>query len=302
MPMEGFVAVNGVRLQYFDWGSTAPPLVMIAGVGDDARIFDGIAAALSKRFHVIAYSRRGSGGSEGDGPYDGGTLTEDLLELMDALEIPRAVLVGFSAGGNEVTRMAAQHPERVGRIVYLESAYDWADPDFRAVVHATPVSGFAQPAPAMASFAAYLSYQHDTWYPELADMSAVEGLLRSKVIIRRDGSLEDRTPSERVSAHLSAIQAEKPRDYRAVKCPVLAVYGESLYDLHVRDVHIRASLAGWEKAYWAPFQAKSLARAQRELADVKIVKIRGGAHVNFLIIQRERIVSEMRRFLDTSDR
>jgi len=229
-------------------------------------------------------------------------LTEDLAGIMDALQIPRAVLVGFSAGGNEVTQMAAEHPERVSGVVYLESAYDWADPDFRAAVQAAPsVSGFEQPPSAMASFAAYLSYQHDTWYPDLADMHVVEGALRSQVVIRRDGSLESRVPAERANAHLSALWAEKPRNYRALKCPALAVYGETFYDLHINDARTRESIEAWERRYWAPFQAKSLARAQRELVQVQVVRI-PGAHANFLIMQHDRIVREMRRFLGTLER
>src|SRR5207244_2883836 len=135
------------------------------------------------------------------------------------------------------------------------------------------VSGFSRPASAMASFAAFLAYQHDTWYPQLEDMRAVEGLLRSQVVIRLDGSLEDRIPAERPQAHLAAMWADKPRDYRAVKCPVLAIYGQTFYDLHIRDESTRASLTAWESRYWAPFQAKSMARVKRELPRAQVIHI-----------------------------
>src|SRR5438477_11110408 len=85
LPWEGFVAVNGVRLQYLDWGGAGPALILIPGLGDDPHVFGGVAPALADRFHVIAYARRGFGGSEGNGPYDIGTLTEDLAGVMDAL-------------------------------------------------------------------------------------------------------------------------------------------------------------------------------------------------------------------------
>ena len=187
-------------------------------------------------------------------------------------------------------------------MVYLESAYNWADPDFRAAVQAAPpVSGFAQPPRAMASLAAFLAYQHDTWYPDLPNMHAVEGLLRSQVVIRRDGSLEDRVPAERANAHLSTLWTEKPPNYREVKCLVLAIYGQTFYDPHIKDRVAREGIETWEKAYWAPFQAKSLAQAQRELSRVRVVRI-PGAHVNFLIMQRERIVREIRQFLDAKGR
>src|SRR6185436_18715655 len=110
-PIEGFVETNGVRLQYLDWGGTGPALILIHGLGDDPHAYMDLAPAFADRFHVIAYASRGSGSSDAHGPYDTATLTEDLRGLMDALGIVRADLAGSSAGGNEVTAMAARYPQ-----------------------------------------------------------------------------------------------------------------------------------------------------------------------------------------------
>lgn len=105
--MEGLVVVNGIRLQYLDWGGSGPALILIHGIADNPYSFDDLAPALTDRFHVVAYARRGSGESDAVGPFDVETLTEDLRGVMDALGIAKAALIGVSAGGDEVTQMAA---------------------------------------------------------------------------------------------------------------------------------------------------------------------------------------------------
>src|SRR5215472_18897234 len=123
---NGFVTANGIRINYLDWGGSGPTLILIHGLGDNPHLYDDFAPAFTDSFRVIAYARRGEGDSEAKEPYDGVTLAEDLLGLMDTLGIQKAHLAGFSMGGKEITAMAGMHPERVDRIVYLDSAYDWA--------------------------------------------------------------------------------------------------------------------------------------------------------------------------------
>ena len=127
---SAFAHVNGVKLNYLDWGGDGPPLVMIHGIGDDPHVFDDLASLLRDRFRIVAYARRGHGLSESIGPYDGNTLVEDLKQLLDHLGIQRARMIGWSMGGNEMTAFAGRYPERVERIVYLESGYDWSTPFF----------------------------------------------------------------------------------------------------------------------------------------------------------------------------
>jgi pimeloyl-ACP methyl ester carboxylesterase len=62
------------------------------------------------------------------GPFDNGTLTNDLTALLDTLGIGRVNLLGWSMGGNEISEFAVRHPERTAGLIYLDAAYDWADP------------------------------------------------------------------------------------------------------------------------------------------------------------------------------
>jgi pimeloyl-ACP methyl ester carboxylesterase len=298
--LEGFVQVNGVRLQYLDWGGRGPALILIHGLADNPHVFDDLAPAFTDRFHIIAYARRGSGSSDAQGPYDVSTLTEDLHRLMDALGIAKADLVGVSAGGDEITEMAGRYPERVDRIVYLDAAYDWADPDFKSAYEALPTYVFDRTADAMASLAAFRSFEKMTSYRELDDMSRIESNLRAKLVIRSDGSLEDRIPKSLTAALFTALMDNKLLDYSRVRCPALAVYAEhSLLDVHASDPRQREDAIAFEQKYWDPFQEKSISKLRRELPHVTIVRIPDSRHGSFFLTHRQEVVTAMRKFLIT---
>jgi non-heme chloroperoxidase len=54
---------KGVRLEVLDWGGSGRPLVLLAGGGDTAHIFDDFAPKLTPSFHVYGIARRGFGES-----------------------------------------------------------------------------------------------------------------------------------------------------------------------------------------------------------------------------------------------
>lgn len=298
-PIEGFVLANGVQLEYLEWGKPGPTLILVHGKGDNPHKFDDLAPAFADRFHVIAYARRGAGGSELRGPYDVGTLTEDLRSLMDDLNIPAASLVGHSAGGNEITELAARYPQRVQRLVYLDGGYDWADPDFKVACDALPFTAFNLSADAMSSWDAYLRYQKGIWYSQLDDMGRIEAFLRQNLIVQPDRTLKDRIPQQVVEAHTGALFSNKLRDYSRVHVPVLAIYTQHLYDPQAADPQLRKAAMAWEQRYWAPFQNKSIARVKSELPGAQIMRV-PGVHGSFFLTSREQVVAAMRQFLTSS--
>ncbi len=59
-----FVTVaNSVRLAVLDWGGSGQPLVLLAGLGTTAHVFDGFAERLTQFNHVCGITRRGYGAS-----------------------------------------------------------------------------------------------------------------------------------------------------------------------------------------------------------------------------------------------
>jgi pimeloyl-ACP methyl ester carboxylesterase len=105
---SGFIAANGIRLHYLDWGGNGEAIVLLAGLGNTAHVFDDLAPRLSDQFRVYALTRRGYGQS--DHPKSGcdtATLVEDLRAILDTLGIERVNLVGHSFAGDELSGFAA---------------------------------------------------------------------------------------------------------------------------------------------------------------------------------------------------
>jgi len=291
---SGFVTANGIRLHYLDWGGSGPALILIHGYRNNPHIFDDLAPAFADRFRVVAYARRGHGRSDAKGPYDTATLTEDLRGLMDGLGIAKAHLAGFSMGGNEITAMAGTHPQRVDRIVYLDAAYDWADPAWVAAFKSLPID-MTPPASVMTSLDAYRAYQRAVWFPGVSDASRFEAHTRDLVVIQPDGTVRSGM-SDSVAQALATTLLTDRRDYTKVRSPALAIYAETMGDVRNGDSAQRAKNLAWEQKYMVPFRAASIERVRRELPNVEIVNV-PGTHVDFLFTCREQVVAAMRRFL-----
>jgi pimeloyl-ACP methyl ester carboxylesterase len=294
---SGFVTANGVRLNYLDWGGSGPALILIHGMDDNPHIFDDLAPAFTDQFRVIAYAQRGQGDSEAKEPYDTATLTEDLRGLMDSLGIAKADLAGWSMAGNVVTAMAGSHPERVGRIVYLDGGYDWADPTFAPAYNSFPIN-LGLRAVALKSLNHFRMYESQVWLPGLKDMSRVEAYIRDLVVIQPDGSVKIRESDSTSQALLQALRTDR-RDYSKVHSPALAIYAESFLDVHNTGGSQQVLNSIWEQKYMVPLRTASTERIRKELPTVEIVNV-PGTHMDFVFISREQVVSAMRRFLSES--
>ena len=96
------------------------PVLLIHGVGGDARNWDPIAERLSKRLDVVAMDVRGHGGSEPiRGPVDVHDFARDAAQVLDACAIERCAVVGFSLGGAIAQAVALDFPDRVSRLAVL---------------------------------------------------------------------------------------------------------------------------------------------------------------------------------------
>ena len=85
------VQVNGIRLHDLNWGGKGPTLIFLTGMGASAYIFDKFAPHFNDKFRVLALTRRGQGDSEyPETGYDADTLTEDIRQFMDYLNIEKA--------------------------------------------------------------------------------------------------------------------------------------------------------------------------------------------------------------------
>ena len=124
--------VAGVRLHVRDSGpKTAPAAILLHGFGSSLHTWEPWAMALAPDMRVIRIDLPGSGLSSPDptGNYTDARSLQILLALMDALGLARASLVGNSIGGRIAWTFAANHPDRVNRLV-LVSPDGFASPGF----------------------------------------------------------------------------------------------------------------------------------------------------------------------------
>jgi len=120
-----FVSVEeDVKLEVLDWGGSGRPLVLLAGLGNTAHVFDDFAPKLTSQYHVFGITRRGFGASSAPASgYSSDGLGNDVLAVLDALKLDRPVLAGHSIAGEELSSVATRQPERVAGLIYLDAGY-----------------------------------------------------------------------------------------------------------------------------------------------------------------------------------
>ncbi len=160
-----FVNVDkNVRLEVLDWGGSGSPIVLLAGGGDTAHVFDDFAPKLTAGHHVYGITRRGfgaSGYSTTENPAD--RLGDDVLTVLDSLKLNRAILIGHSIAGAELSSVANSHPDRIAGLVYLDAAYSYAfdNGEGASIKEIQKLQGPQPPPPAnmdLASFHALQKY------------------------------------------------------------------------------------------------------------------------------------------------
>lgn len=111
------------QLHYRVDGDAGPWVVFCNSLGTDLHMWDAQVEALSTRFRVLRYDRRGHGQSTAaPGPYTLADLGGDVLALMGALEIERAHFCGLSIGGLVGQWLGIHAPERIERLVVCATA------------------------------------------------------------------------------------------------------------------------------------------------------------------------------------
>jgi pimeloyl-ACP methyl ester carboxylesterase len=119
--------VNGVRLHYVTAGEGVP-VVLLHGWPQTWYEWRRIIPALAARYSVVAPDLRGLGDSSRPATgYDKRTVAEDVYLLLQKLDLGRVFLVGHDWGGPVAYALAAAHPERVRRLVLLDTMIPLAE-------------------------------------------------------------------------------------------------------------------------------------------------------------------------------
>ena len=133
-PESRFFQSAGLRLHYVVWGDESkPPLLLVHGGRDHARMWDFVAGALVDCFSIYAPDLRGHGDSDWvvGGTYRLSDYVVDLVNLVEVLERGPVTLIGHSLGGRLVLDLAGTFPEKVSKLVSIEG-FVRAPPDMAA--------------------------------------------------------------------------------------------------------------------------------------------------------------------------
>ena len=103
---------------YFLEKGEGEALILLHGNGEDISYFEHQTDVFAKHFRVLALDTRGHGKTpRGTAPFTIRQFALDLLAFMDRMCLPKAILLGFSDGGNIALEFALKHPERVSKLI-----------------------------------------------------------------------------------------------------------------------------------------------------------------------------------------
>jgi pimeloyl-ACP methyl ester carboxylesterase len=274
-----FVTVgSSVRLEVLDWGGSGRPILFV-GCYLTGHVYDDIAPKLTDLFRVYAVTRRGVGASDHPATgYDPQRRADDILEVIGAVGMQKPILIGNSCGGDILHTLGAQHPDRLGGLVYLDAAEDptltLADYDVAPVDLAN----------ILANMPAYVGKSLPVTFPEGERRQMAERPLDPAI---RKAIVDD----NRV----------RP-DYARIRVPVLAIYRTETMEQMLKDYpptndQQRAAL---EQAY-AGKRAR-LSKWQRDLLTgvpaARIVEL-PGANLYMFLSNEAEVLREVRAFAAT---
>ena len=109
--------MSDIQLHYIEQGQ-GKPLILLHGNGENCDYFEHQIPCFARDYRVIAIDTRGHGQSpRGEKPFTIVQFAEDLHNFMDEKAIGKAILLGFSDGGNIALTFALKYPERVDKMI-----------------------------------------------------------------------------------------------------------------------------------------------------------------------------------------
>jgi non-heme chloroperoxidase len=290
----------GVRLEVLDWGGSGRPLVLLAGLGMTAHVFDGFAEKLTGSYHVYGITRRGYGASSRPASgYTEDRLVEDDLRVLDALNLAQPVMAGHSVAGNELSELGIHHDRRVGGLVYLDALNDGADDytDYDALCSKLPEAMRKPPTPSPSDRKSFPAYRD--WRMRTDGIAIPEAEWRNDFAENPDGSVGHRLTPAFVP---QAIMADSYKhDYSQIQVPVLAFVGypglpqDGIRAHHVTDPGERMIVEAVYGTY-VGMTKNRIRRINVAKAGARVIELWGASHFVFLS-NEEEVLRGMRDFL-----
>lgn len=296
-----FVNVDdGVNLEVLDWGGNGQDVVLLAGSGNTAHVFDDFAPKLSQFCHVWGITRRGYGTSTHPASgYSEQRLADDVLQVIDFLKLRRPVLMGHSMSGEELTRLGDEHPDRLAGLIYLDAADDPADfpassPAYMALFQKLPQGARTPPPdPTDEDLKSFRTFYK--WQVKNRPVAFPESELHNQYEEKPDGSVgEFKTDG---SIHEAIGAGALKRDYSRIQIPVLAFFpivGDKSH-YQPKNAQEADAIRAFDDATRV-YVARYKANLRRAHSGVRIVDLHAADHYVFLSNEQD-VLRETHNFL-----
>lgn len=120
--IDNYLSVADYKIRYLEKGS-GPPVILLHGMGGSLEWWEYNLNALSRKFRTIAFDFPGFGFSSKSGlDFSEESHSQFMASFLNAFQLPKASLIGNSMGGLIAFLMAANYPERVDKLVLVDSA------------------------------------------------------------------------------------------------------------------------------------------------------------------------------------
>src|SRR5687768_14435547 len=115
------IRIDDIQMAYTDTG-VGRPIVLLHGYPFNRSLWNEQVAALSNSYRIITPDLRGFGESDSSpGPATMSRMAQDVAQLLDHLEITRAVIGGLSMGGYVTLAFYKQFPSRVRALILADT-------------------------------------------------------------------------------------------------------------------------------------------------------------------------------------
>lgn len=207
--------VNGIAVNY-ELAGEGDYLVLIHGACDSLRMWYGQIPALARKYRVLAYDVRGHGETEcPDVPVDVSLLAADLCELLRALDVGRAFVLGYSMGGRIGLQLALDEPAMVRALILSNSG----------VGLGTPTPGAVERRQGL--LAGLESGDLDAVAEQMTALSLSPGAKeREPALFERYKAIKLADNPKCVARVWGSMARAQPPDLSRLKCPVLIIAGE----------------------------------------------------------------------------
>lgn len=249
------VGPGAMHVERFGHGGTA--VILIHGFGTSCFLWRHVAPAITEAGHT-AYAVDLFGHGESDRPIDAdfgiAAQAEYLDAAMTALRVARGIIVGVDIGGDVALRLAATRPERVEKLVLINT------PAFDEI----PARDITQMQRSTAKFALR------TTRGILGAAPLIEGVLKGSV-----ADPDKCMPVKLIARYLAPFVGKDGVNHLLTLAS--SITDEDMEDVDLKTIHVPALILWGEKDQWVDL--KSAERLENALPDGRLVRLPGAARL-----------------------